>query len=290
MFGALSKSLTAKVAVQIFILMSVPFVCMTVVSSRYMIDALAEKAAADLIMIKGMKKAALIDTIRSIGNQVNWFVKDGGMSGSFNDLNDFRKAEKGGNIDDSGFKSPEYADLHKKLNNRFGDFVTMFGYTDVLLISADSGQVLYSYTDGRELGTNLESGPYRDSPLAKLWKKVASKRLVMFQDCAKYQPDESVAMFVGGPITDDKGAVLGVAAFRINLRRFNEVSLNQNIGITGETILVGEDMLMRSDSRFEKESAIMNRKVETDATNRMFKPEGVADKSETMVMNDYRGV
>lgn len=58
----------------------------------------------------------------------------------------------------------------------------------------------------------------------------------------------------------------------------------EGMGESGETYLVGEDYLMRSESRFIPGS-ILNTEVKTSAVER-----ALSGKSEKMVINDYRGI
>jgi methyl-accepting chemotaxis protein len=56
-------------------------------------------------------------------------------------------------------------------------------------------------------------------------------------------------------------------------------------GKTGETYLVGEDGLMRSNSRFIEESSILSKRVDTDTVQR-----ALAGETGVETILDYRGV
>lgn len=51
-------------------------------------------------------------------------------------------------------------------------YVNTYPFDDVLVISADTGHVLYTYEKKNDFGANLAVGEYKDSALAKLWRKV----------------------------------------------------------------------------------------------------------------------
>ncbi len=55
------------------------------------------------------------------------------------------------------------------------------------------------------------------------------------------------------------------------------------MGETGETYLVGKDLLMRSDSRFETTSTILKKTVDTDASKN-----ALQDRTGTGIIKDYR--
>jgi hypothetical protein len=52
-------------------------------------------------------------------------------------------------------------------NAFFEQLVTRFAYEDALLIDID-GNVVYSAYDGADLGTNLDTGPFKDTALTLL--------------------------------------------------------------------------------------------------------------------------
>ncbi|WP_459904095.1 hypothetical protein, partial [Desulfosarcina cetonica] len=72
----------------------------------------------------------------------------------------------------------EYNEIWTESGRTLLDYVTVFGYADALLISADSGHVMYSAARNADLGTNLKNGPYKKESLTVLWKKVLATKQV----------------------------------------------------------------------------------------------------------------
>jgi signal transduction histidine kinase len=66
------------------------------------------------------------------------------------------------------------------------------------------------------------------------------------------------------------------------------------LGQTGETYLVGQDLFMRSDSRFFKESSLLKQKVDTENVRACFEHEAkrltLSWRKEVKVSLDYRGI
>lgn len=58
---------------------------------------------------------------------------------------------------------------------KFGKNLTEYqkdtGFYDVFMICATHGHVMYTAAKEADLGTNLKSGPYKNSGLAEVWKK-----------------------------------------------------------------------------------------------------------------------
>ena len=89
-----------------------------------------------------------------------------------------------------------------------------------------------------------------------------------------------------GAMVGPEGRVLGVLAMQLPTNRIRDImQFTAGMGESGETYLVGEDLLMRSDSRFREESTILQVKVDTESVRR-----ALSGESGTLFTPDYRGV
>lgn len=151
-----------------------------------------------------------------------------------------------------------YSDVHRRYHPVFRNIVSRFGYYDMFLINPQ-GQIVYTVFKETDYGTNLETGPYKDSNLAQLVRQVIAskeKDFTQLADFAAYAPSYGMpASFIAAPIYNGSKLV-GVLAFQMPVDEINRVMTgNQQwrqdgLGKSGETILVGNDKLMRSASRF----------------------------------------
>ena len=159
-----------------------------------------------------------------------------------------------------------YSGSHARFHPMFRQFLEARGYYDIFLIST-SGDVVYTVFKERDFASNVEHGAGKDTGLGEVFRKAraGSAGSVAFSDFASYAPSNGVpASFIATPIVR-AGKVLGVLAFQMPIDRINHVmQAAAGMGASGETFLVGADHLMRSDSRFAKESSILKTKVETD--------------------------
>ncbi|EHE0023494.1 methyl-accepting chemotaxis protein [Vibrio cholerae] len=160
-----------------------------------------------------------------------------------------------------------YDGLHGKYHPSFKKYLEQFGLYDVFLID-NAGDVVYSVFKEIDFATNLKTGPYRDSGLARAYVKAETLADSQYylDDFAPYYPSyEAAASFIATPIFDN-GQRIGVLAFQMpvdeinHIMTFNNQWLENGLGRTGESYLVGGDGLIRSQPRqlLEDASAFMN--------------------------------
>jgi class 3 adenylate cyclase len=135
--------------------------------------------------------------------------------------------------------------------------VSRFDYRDALLLDLD-GNVVYSVDKGPDLGTNILTGPYRESNLRGAYQKALGSNDVDFvwiTDFQQYQPHNDVpTAWVVSPIGMN-GKIDGVMALPVPIAKINQIMTagknwqGAGMGASTETYLAGPDSLMRSDSR-----------------------------------------
>ncbi|AGH81512.1 methyl-accepting chemotaxis protein [Psychromonas sp. CNPT3] len=172
----------------------------------------------------------------------------------------------------------------------FTDYIQKNGYYDLFLIDAN-GFIYYSQAKEADYQTNILSGKYASSNLGQLIKEVKQSNSYGIIDYRPYAPsNEDPAAFIAIPI---QGSDL-ILALQISAEVTNKImGVRSGMGETGESYLVGEDKLMRSDSFLDPighslnasfAGNVANNGVNTEAVNRALKGEsGVA----TIV--DYNG-
>ncbi|MEI6309190.1 MAG: methyl-accepting chemotaxis protein [bacterium] len=146
--------------------------------------------------------------------------------------------------------TPSYLAVYAKIDPLYRPFLDAMRLRDLLLICGSHGHVLYSTSKESDLGTNLVTGPYKDSGLARLWQKVRSTGKTAMEDMVQYAPSGEPALFVGAPALDKTtGAVTGVVVLQLDNARLTAlVSQKAGMGSSGEVLVVGQDSLMRSDT------------------------------------------
>ncbi|WP_068302614.1 methyl-accepting chemotaxis protein [Pararhodobacter sp. CCB-MM2] len=69
---------------------------------------------------------------------------------------------------DMGHSRPAYDGAHSRFHGFLRDHRERFGYADLILVNT-AGDIIYSIEKNDDFGTNLNDGPYADSPLARAW-------------------------------------------------------------------------------------------------------------------------
>jgi methyl-accepting chemotaxis protein len=161
-----------------------------------------------------------------------------------------------------------YARSHANRHQDFVDFQQHFDYYDVFLIEPDNGTIVYSVFKEADFGTSLFNGPYRDSGLAEVTRRAVELEPGQHTivDYSSYTPSYGApALFVASPI--HKGdQLIGVLAFQLPVGKLNTIAADSEaLGDTAESMLVGTDGYMRSQSRHTKEQTILHTRIESDA-------------------------
>jgi len=182
--------------------------------------------------------------------------------------------------------SNKYRKIYDEINPFLEEYATAYSFYDMFFMCADHGHVMYSVSKENDLGTNLSTGEYRNTGLAKLWATVVETKKATMTDFEYYTPSGENAAFIGAPVFDDNNELIAVIALQFSTNRINEIMQEKTgLGESGETYLVGDDYLMRSDSRFETESTLLKKKIETASVVSALKGE-----TGTQSVTDYRDV
>jgi methyl-accepting chemotaxis protein len=182
---------------------------------------------------------------------------------------------------DSRKRDKWLAQRFSKLANVITDKMRFY---DIFVIDS-KGNILQTIAKEDDLGTNLISGKYKDTSLARVFAKGLIEPAI--SDIEFYAPSkEKISAFFAVPVKDDDGNVLGVLASQITMTDIDEIMQERSgLGETGETVLVGQNLFMRSNSRFSKDPTTLKGKIEVEAPRR-----ALAGSTGAMWLLDYRNV
>jgi methyl-accepting chemotaxis protein len=240
-------------------------------------DTMKEAAFAKLSAVQAVKKAQLLDYLHNNKTQL----------AILSEQNNVIKALK--EMQGAFSNKSRWSSLLDKHDRGFKTLLTHFGWYDFFLINND-GDIIYSVTRESDLRQNLSNDLATTSfnRAYQLAKNISGSEYV-FADFKSYAPSNGDPAAFAMQAVISKGKKIGYVAYQQPLEKTNKILANRiGMGNSGESYLVGQDKLMRSDSFLNpseysvKSSFSGNNKVETSAANNALK--GTAG---TNIMNDY---
>jgi len=212
-------------------------------------EALEAQAVAKLEGLRDVKKDQIEDYLQNVLQDMEVFARGQDAALLYSKLTEYHDSSGAKGDGPYDVSTDEYKQVWKEYGGNVYRYYEDGGVYDVFMLCAAHGHVMYTCAKEPDLGTNLGHGSYKDSGLAKLWRKVVASKGRAIVDFAPYAPsNDDPAAFAGTPIHDN-GELIGVMAVQLSIDRINAVMNSRSgMGETGETILVGADYLMRSDS------------------------------------------
>ncbi len=169
--------------------------------------------------------------------------------------NPFPVAERGA-LDDAGDGS-----LYSAAHVTHAPFLNAVretnGLSDLLLVSADTSEVVFSSMKRIDLGTDALDGPYRDDGLGEVVRGLSSEAAgdTVVADTVFYLPDTSSPVIFAAAEVRSGPEIVGSVVAQVPVEALTELTTARQdwdllgLGETGETYVVGADRTLRSDSR-----------------------------------------
>ena len=152
----------------------------------------------------------------------------------------------------------DYSKVHKRYHRILREYAEKFGFGDMMLVE-DTGDVIYTVKKQVDLASNIYSGPFHQTNLARAARdshKSAISNYVKLEDFEHYLPAEGAPeAFIASPIVYQARHV-GELLFALQVDMIDRIMTDDRhwkeagLGETGQSYLVGSDYLMRSNDRF----------------------------------------
>jgi len=254
-------------AIGLFPTLIIGYIASTVAS-----NAIEKQAFSQLVAVREIKKTQITNYFTNKKNDIKM------LASGIQKIIDFDAYE---NLETSAHNNHNY----------FEEFINAFGYYDLFLID-DRGYIFYTVTKEADYQTNLITGKYSDSGLGQLFRQVSSNNSTNISDFSRYAPSNGdPASFIAYPFTTQSGTTF-VLALQLSIEKINEVMKQRDgMGETGESYLIGSDLLMRSDSFLDPkqlsvkasfEGNVQNNGVDTEAAKL-----GISGKTGHKIITDY---
>jgi methyl-accepting chemotaxis protein len=261
MFRLITKSIMAKLIVQFLLVGLIPLILLGAMTYYYSKDTLRTETFNHLASVNSIKKE---QTLEYLKNRLKNIVL-------------LSRSEYIRKMLDSG--------TFQEMNPIFDYHMKVFGLSDIVLLN-QNGQMLYSAAQNKVYDLSDDAQPQINQVISSLWTRVLQTQEAMMTDVYKESSSTPPVIYMGSPVFSATGDLDAIIVFQIDIERISSL-LSDKIGMgeTGETYLVGEDFLMRSNSRSIPENAVLNQKVDSKSVALSLK-----HQSGTMeIENDYRG-
>jgi methyl-accepting chemotaxis protein len=212
-----------------------------------------------------------------------------------------------------------YAQAHVQYHPGFERAQKLSEFYDIFLIDTENDTIVYTVFKEFDFGTSLTKGIAAGTKLAEAYQKVKqapNRDTVFLSDFAPYLPSyDDQAAFAAAPVFDGDRQI-GVIAMQYPIDKISEaMSSNKawekiGLGKTGDTFLVGQDKLLRTNARYviENKTAFADQlgaKLSANARSTLLKKEttiglvaidsdatrpALAGQDGFVEFTDYRGI
>lgn len=184
-----------------------------------------------------------------------------------------------------GIEHPAYKTTDSSFKSSMQQFRLKDHFLNLWLITTE-GEVIYTTRQNKFTGKNIFALPHLNPQFIEHVKS-GFEKITFFDITHIDENNKQSYLLLFSPIkSPDLSRVIGCAMVKINFDDINHILAHRTgLGQTGESYVVGNDMLMRSKSRFILTSDSTPITVNTSAVQHALKGE-----TGTGMFNDYRGI
>ena len=210
-------SLKAKTIGLLFLSMFFMALATTIIVSIQSKEVLLKKSEASLMSSREVKANQIEDFFKKRLGDINVLSRNANVHSTLAELIYLHKELDVKPTDPYPVDEMDVDDVIEKYDEFFHFYAKEYGYYDIYVICPVHGHVMYSKEKVEsDWGTNLSTGPIKNSPLAKVWKKVRDLKRPVFVDMQPYGPSKGApTMFMGAPVMMN-GFLKGVVVFNLS--------------------------------------------------------------------------
>ncbi|MGL1930509.1 MAG: methyl-accepting chemotaxis protein [Desulfotalea sp.] len=229
----------------------VPLIVSAIFTYKLVSKALMQKSYDQLTAIRQIKSNQIESFFKERLGDVLVLANNPTTVKAYQDIDRAFKEESGnggsfqGRLNGAYDAPSAYKSVHDEYFDVLEYYMTQYGYYDLFFMDAQDGDISFTVTKEADFAQKTSD---IDSSLKDAWVK-AKNGQVALSDTRPYSPSAGApAIFVAAPIKKNN-IIIGVVALQISIDVINSIMQERSgLGETGETYLVGSDLLMRSDS------------------------------------------
>lgn len=192
-----------------------------------------------------------------------------------------------------GPESPEYITAELKFQSLLKQYRKIYDFHDILFMNKQ-GDVIFSIAKEKDFGTNLVTGPFRDTGLAFAYGQARNQNKVSISSMEYYNPSQKAAAFIAMPLYNNgvEDKLIGVISIQLTDAEINSVVNNYTgLGKTGETVVGHKtkgQFIFLFGLRHDPDAAFKI-KGEMGSTNALPLQHALLQESGAGISLDYRG-
>ena len=119
-----------------------------------------------------------------------------------------------------GTGSPVYAAVEQQYRSLLEEYKKIYDFHDILFINM-KGDITFSLAKEKDLGTNLETGPYRETGLAHIYYNARNLEKTSISNLEYYNPSKRPAAFIAirAYSNERTDKAIGVVAIQLTAQR-----------------------------------------------------------------------
>ncbi len=163
--------------------------------------------------------------------------------------------------------TPNYQSISTQLKNSLEKSWKIEGLYNIMIINTD-GVILFSLREQGVVGQNLNQGNLSNTLTSSTFQTILQSGSAQFSDLEYFPPSNTVFTgFLGRPVYDSQGRVLGVMGIQITTERIDQViQYSVGFGSTVKVYLIGLDLSLRSVSEYGNHDMILKQKEDNAKT------------------------
>jgi tubulin-specific chaperone A len=198
------------------------------------IDALMDKSFNQLITVQELRRSELQNTFSYHYTSIRMIARNPQTIKLIDALVDDQGKFSGGPLEALEEQTNAYIQYLK-------EYSKMSGYKDLIIVDAQSRNVLLS-TEGKiHRAANLLSEVFKQSGLAKAFQAVVESEKRVVEDFSSYEPSGGIqSAFYGEPVFDSQKKLIAVIVVQLPPSFLtNILESRKGMGQTGESYIVG---------------------------------------------------
>lgn len=270
-----------KIAILLFLLSIVPLLFVSYVSYTKAIQIINKEVLTDLNNIAEHRFLAIEDYYNDVKKVVTLYSqKPDIILGASKIIYKYKQF---------GVNSQSYTRWQDYLDQVTNNFLKLYDFYDLFIISLD-GDIVYSIKKESDFATNLYTGKYKSTQLAKSFKRSIENQKLNFSSFRLYKPSNTPASFVSIPIYKNN-KMIAIFAAQINTNVFYRITQNYTgLRDSGECIIATktkENTLILNPLRFNNKKTFQTLSFKKMQHTPM--QNALKNKRGSGIFTDYRG-